>query len=130
MISCKQTVTTRKSQWKTSAVRLAQTETKPNLVLTGETDQTWLGWGGCFNELGGEALSVLPRGKQERLLGDLFDPAGACRFNFCRLPIGANDYSLNWYSLNEHADDFKMRHFSISCTTTSSTAPAPISTGT
>jgi glucosylceramidase len=31
----------------------------------------------------------------------------------CRLPIGANDYAVNWYSLDEEANDFSLEHFSI-----------------
>lgn len=113
MTRFKQVVTTRTSQWKARTVELVRSGGVPNLTVTDETDQAWLGWGGCFNELGWETLSLLPRGKQERILGDLFDPTGACRFTFCRLPIGANDYSLDWYSMNERAGDFKMRNFSI-----------------
>jgi len=46
-------------------------------------------------------------------LADLFDPADGCRFNFCRLPIGASDYAAEWYSLNETDGDFAMETFSI-----------------
>jgi glucosylceramidase len=35
------------------------------------------------------------------------------KFELCRLPIGANDYSDDWYSLAEVADDWELRHFSI-----------------
>ena len=34
-------------------------------------------------------------------------------FNFCRLPIGANDYSAEWYSHNELENDYSMKNFSI-----------------
>ena len=29
------------------------------------------------------------------------------------MPIGANDYSVDWYSLNETKGDFEMRNFNI-----------------
>jgi len=83
-----------------------------NLVETGETAQTLLGFGGCFNELGWDALQRLPVAEQKRVLVSLFGDSG-CRFSFCRLPIGASDYARDWYSLNEQRDDFKMQRFSI-----------------
>jgi glucosylceramidase len=83
------------------------------LRLSGTTDQTWEGFGGCFNELGWIALSGLDEGERRRVLGLLFDPEDGCRFTFCRMPIGANDYAAEWYSLNETAGDFTMEHFSI-----------------
>ena len=84
-----------------------------DLTLTGELDEPWRGFGACFNELGWVALSKLDTAEREQVLDRLFDPTGEARFNFCRLPIGANDYSLGWYSLADTPNDFEMRHFSI-----------------
>jgi glucosylceramidase len=84
-----------------------------DLVITADRDQTWEGFGGCFNELGWIALQVLPTGEQQRIFRKLFDPEDDCRFNFCRLPIGASDYAAQWYSHNEHDGDYAMTHFSI-----------------
>jgi glucosylceramidase len=70
------------------------------------------GFGGCFNELGWEALTALPADKREAALQELFSPAGA-NFTLGRAPIGANDFSLGWYSLDETAGDVAMKHFSI-----------------
>ena len=75
--------------------------------------QAWKGFGGCFNELGWKALSYLTAKERETILRELFSPESGCGFNYCRLPIGANDFAENWYSHNEHADDFAMKHFSI-----------------
>ena len=47
------------------------------------------------------------------VLHQIFDPEDGLRFNFCRVPMGANDYALEWYSLNETDDDFAMKDFSI-----------------
>lgn len=85
----------------------------PTLALGVEEGHAWQGFGGCFNEIGWEVLQSLPAEVRARLLDALFTPAGDCRFNYCRLPIGANDYALEWYSHNEHVDDFKMEKFSI-----------------
>ncbi len=71
------------------------------------------GFGGCFNEKGWEALSVLGPEKREEALKALFDPQNGARFNICRVPIGASDYALDRYTLNESKDDFQMEHFSI-----------------
>jgi glucosylceramidase len=77
-----------------------------------QTFQTIDGFGGCFNELGWEALTSLPENKREAVLKALFDPAEA-NFTLGRAPIGANDFSLGWYSLNETPGDYGMAHFSI-----------------
>ncbi|MBW1296306.1 glycoside hydrolase family 30 protein [Aquimarina litoralis] len=75
--------------------------------------QTVDGFGGCFNELGWEALNVLPKEEQQVILNDLFNPEKGCKFNICRMPIGANDYAVDWYSHNETDGDFEMKNFSI-----------------
>jgi glucosylceramidase len=74
--------------------------------------QTIDGFGGCFNELGWEALTSLPEEKREAALQELFSPKGA-NFTLGRAPIGANDFSLGWYSLNETPGDYAMKNFSI-----------------
>ena len=81
---------------------------KPN----GTKYQKMLGFGGCFNELGWKALNSLPEEQHKELMQELFseDKAG---FNFCRLPIGANDYSYEWYSLDETPGDYELKHFSV-----------------
>jgi len=71
------------------------------------------GFGGCFNELGWEALNLLPPKEKEKIFESLFDTINGCKFNICRMPIGANDYAVNWYSHNEVQNDFEMNHFSI-----------------
>ena len=83
-----------------------------NLELNGLEYQKMFGFGACFNELGYRALLNLPEKKQEEVLDELFGKDG-CRFNFCRLPIGGNDYSEDWYSLDEVAGDYELKHFSI-----------------
>jgi glucosylceramidase len=70
------------------------------------------GFGGCFNELGWEALQPLDAAQRATALKALFDASG-CNFNLCRAPIGANDFALEWYSLDETPGDFAMTNFSI-----------------
>ncbi len=70
------------------------------------------GFGGCFNELGWDALQPLDSAGQATALKSLFDISG-CNFNLCRAPIGANDFARDWYSLDETAGDFALTNFSI-----------------
>jgi glucosylceramidase len=74
--------------------------------------QKMIGFGGCFNEFGYEALKLLSHDKQNEVLKELFSVDGA-NFNYNRLPIGASDYSLDFYSFNETKNDFEMKNFSI-----------------
>lgn len=70
------------------------------------------GFGGCLNEIGWEALLALSPTEREKILKELFTPEGA-NFSFCRIPMGANDYSLSYYSCNDVAEDFEMTNFNI-----------------
>jgi len=70
------------------------------------------GFGGCFNELGWDALQALDGGKQAVALKALFDASG-CNFNLCRVPMGANDFAREWYSFDETPGDYAMTNFSI-----------------
>jgi glucosylceramidase len=63
--------------------------------------------------MGWEALNWVKPEEKQQILNDLFDPVNGCKFNICRMPIGANDYAVNWYSHNETEGDFAMEHFSI-----------------
>lgn len=70
------------------------------------------GFGGCFNELGWEALLTLPAARRTAVLQQLFAKDQAA-FTWGRLPVAANDYSLSYYSYNDVAEDFGMRNFNI-----------------
>jgi glucosylceramidase len=70
------------------------------------------GFGGCFNELGWQAMSKLSEADRQAVLNALFSDAG-CAFNICRMPIGASDYALNYYSLDDWPGDMNLRHFSL-----------------
>jgi glucosylceramidase len=70
------------------------------------------GFGGCFNEIGWEALLSITPADREKILKELFTPAGA-NFNICRMPVAANDYSLSYYSYNDVPEDFTMGNFNI-----------------
>lgn len=80
--------------------------------LTGVKKQKVLGFGGCFNELGWEALQLADKEAKEAFLNELFSE-DKCNFNFGRVPIGANDFSLQWYSCDETDGDYELKHFNI-----------------
>ncbi|MDR1594131.1 MAG: beta-glycosidase [Prevotellaceae bacterium] len=75
--------------------------------------QTIEGFGTCFNELGWTSLSALNDADREKIMKELFEPGAGANFTVCRMPVGANDFSLNWYSYNETDGDFEMKNFSI-----------------
>lgn len=85
----------------------------PGFKITDERDQTLIGFGGCFNELGWHALQQTGAAQREVVIRDLFDPEEGCRFRFCRAPIGASDYAMDWYSCDEVDGDYGLEHFSI-----------------
>jgi glucosylceramidase len=82
------------------------------LRLTGVKKQTLRAFGGCFSELGWEAVKKLSRSDRDAYFDELFGKAGCC-FNYGRIPIGANDFSLSWYSCDETDGDFELKDFSI-----------------
>lgn len=106
--------TTPVRQWQVQRRALVTRSTRNiHLRLGTSVDQTWRGFGGCFNEMGWMALSALRGVDRNRVMDSLFEPRNGCGFNFCRVPIGASDYSAGWYSLNDTAGDLSMRAFSV-----------------
>jgi glucosylceramidase len=83
------------------------------VVETDNTLQTIDGFGTCFNELGWTSLSLLPDEDRLSVMKELFVPGYGANFTVCRMPLGANDFSRNWYSYNETDGDFEMKNFSI-----------------
>jgi glucosylceramidase len=104
--------TTEENQWQKQDAVFS----KPcldTLELTSERYQEIDGFGGCFNELGWVAMTDLNEIDHQKVMEDLFKPEDSCNFNFCRIPIGASDYALEWYSHDEHDGDYNMEQFSI-----------------
>ncbi len=108
-------LTTNARRWITNQVRLTELKNeKVDVTIIPEVkEQTVDGFGICFNELGWTALSVLDEQAREKILKDLFDPEEGLKLNICRMPIGANDYARDYYSLNDSVNDFEMKYFSI-----------------
>ena len=88
--------------------------TLPDITVYPEKSRQRIeGFGGCFNEKGWEALSVLNQQERGTVMRRIFDPKDGLGFSICRVPIGANDYALDRYSLNETEQDYDMKDFSI-----------------
>ena len=74
---------------------------------------TFQSWGTCFNELGWDALQILPEEKREELLKRIFAPDGDLKYTHGRFSLGANDYARDWYSASEVPGDFELRYFDM-----------------
>lgn len=103
------------SLWQEGTVGSASAAENKHLntyVVTDEYEQVIDGFGAVFNELGWDALQMVTPGERERILTEFFSEEGF-NFSICRMPIGANDYARDWYSLNDTPGDLAMEHFSI-----------------
>jgi glucosylceramidase len=76
------------------------------------TFQRWDGFGGTFNEMGWDALSVVSS-EIPNAIKYLFDPKDGAKFVYGRIPLGASDYSMSWYTLDDADGDYAMDKFSI-----------------
>ena len=89
--------------------------TNCSVSINGNRFQKMLGFGACLNELGYTSLHDLRETDRKNLLEELFSESkdDGCNFQICRFPVGANDYSFNWYSLDDHYNDWDLKCFSI-----------------
>ena len=95
--------------WKT-ATWTDGTGTATVTVNAAKTFQTWDGFGGAFNEMGWSFLTT--KALQDQAIQLLFGVEG-CHFAWGRIPIGASDYAMDRYTLNENSGDNEMTKFSI-----------------
>jgi glucosylceramidase len=109
--------TTQSSQWrsKDAATTSLASQTKWDVEARLEKPlQTIDGFGACFNELGWTSLATLEDEDRDAIFRELFAPGVGLSFNICRTPVGANDFSRDWYSYDETSEDFALENFSIS----------------
>ena len=100
--------------WKTGTLTVVTSGTADVTADDATKNQRWDGFGGTFNEAGWDALSVLSPADQQLALMYLFDPAAGANFAYGRLPIGASDYAITRYTLDDSASaDPTMANFSI-----------------
>ncbi len=106
---------TEKVQWKKQILYKVKQENSERTVElnTKNVAQTIEGFGTCFNEMGYLSINKLSKDKQEKIYKDLFAKGVGMNFTLGRMPLGANDFSADWYSYNETDGDFEMKNFSI-----------------
>jgi glucosylceramidase len=106
--------TTPDEQWVVQDIEAAESVYEYDVEVYPEKElQTIDGFGSCFNELGWTSLNRLSVRDRETIMQELFSPGTGANFTICRMPVGANDFSRNWYSYDETDGDFAMEDFSI-----------------
>ncbi|MBR5432743.1 MAG: beta-glycosidase, partial [Bacteroidales bacterium] len=83
------------------------------LIDIDATAQTIEGFGSCASELSWASLSVLPKTEREAIFRELFAPGVGANFTMERTPIGASDFSLDYYSYDSVDGDFALGNFSV-----------------
>jgi glucosylceramidase len=106
-------VTTRSSPWQRRDLRTEAGGVPDVFVQTDAPLQSMEGFGACFNELGWTSLAMLSPADRDAVLRELFAPGAGAGFTLCRMPLGANDFSRDWYSYDEVDGDFALEHFTI-----------------
>ncbi len=107
-------VTTGTAPFARSVVRASPTQVDSNVIVRrSNLLQSITGFGGAFNEKGWEALLTLSPAERDEVIKALFDPVSGLRFNRARAPVGASDYAVDRYTLDETPGDLEMRKFSI-----------------
>jgi glucosylceramidase len=104
-------VSSNNSYWQVGTIATGTTATVT--VNSSQTYQKWLGFGGCFNEKGWQALQNLSTSDRDRAMRLLFDKKNGIGFTWGRIPIGASDYAIARYTLDETVGDTLMNNFSI-----------------
>lgn len=99
--------------WKSSGPIARLTGGSVDVTVDEATEyQRWDGFGGTFNEMGWDALSVVSA-ETTKALRLLFDSREGANFVYGRIPLGASDYSMSWYTLDDTSGDYSMDKFSI-----------------
>ncbi|WP_437688801.1 glycoside hydrolase family 30 protein [Sorangium sp. So ce176] len=99
--------------WRTGAPTEVTSGNADVTVDDATTYQRWDGFGGSFNEVGWHVLSMLGDAERSRAIKLLFDAVEGAAFAYGRIPIGASDYAMDRYTLDETPDDLTMASFSI-----------------
>ena len=113
-----QYTTTEQAPWQTKGKASLSTKAKAQPILhsslsTLNSERQFRAWGTCFNELDLDAIRLLTKEEQEKIMHDIFAPDGDLRFTRGRLTMNANDYSRAWYSCDTVAGDFQLKYFNI-----------------
>ncbi len=117
LLACTQEVkvyTTSETEiWKQAVVEVQSADgTVPDIVVSDEQEQSFDGFGGSFR---GDWMGCPCIVAKERQGGGHagFVCSGRDTFAYGRIPMGANDFARDYYTCNDTAGDFEMRHFTI-----------------
>ena len=96
-------VTSTNGTWTTTAMWTETSSATVDVTVDDTfTAQTWEGFGGAFHEMGWNQLST--KALQDEAMGLLFGADGA-KFAMARIPIGASDYAMERYTLDDTGTD-------------------------
>ena len=108
-------VTTERTPWQEASATV-RTEAEPGAVELrvdcARTDQTVIGFGTCMSELSYDALAELPADERKKVFNEIYASDGGA-FTVLRTPLGASDFSRDFYSYAETPGDFALKDFSI-----------------
>jgi glucosylceramidase len=107
------TTSAQDAYWAKGTVTKVSSGTADLNIDKNTTFQRWDGFGGCFNEMGWDALSVLEAADVANAMKLLYDAKDGANFVYGRVPMGGSDYSMSWYTLDDSAGDYAMDKFSI-----------------
>jgi glucosylceramidase len=94
-------------------VERAETKSPDFEAFPDRRRQAVAAFGGAFNEMGWDVLQVLSPEERARVLERIFAPGRGLSLGMGRISIGANDYALSRYALDETPGDLAMARFSI-----------------
>jgi glucosylceramidase len=99
--------------WQTGTITTTTTGTATITVNDSQTYQTFSGFGGCFNEKGWYYLKDFSEADQAKAMKLLFDADDGANFQYGRIPIGSNDFSVTIHTEDDTAGDNDLQQFSI-----------------
>ncbi|XP_078527693.1 lysosomal acid glucosylceramidase isoform X1 [Lissotriton helveticus] len=100
---------------KSSKGTLQANRTVPGLVLTLKTTKKYQqikGFGGAVTDSAAMNILSLSPETQKNLINSYFSEEGI-EYNVLRVPMASCDFSLGNYSYDDNADDFELKHFSL-----------------
>lgn len=108
-------ITTQDAAWREAeGPEWGPVDDMPNVFIVADSPKQIIeGFGASFNELGWTSLGLLDEPQRAEIFRELFAPGQGAGLSLCRMPIGANDFSRDWYSYDETAGDFALERFSI-----------------
>jgi glucosylceramidase len=89
--------------WKTGTWTETTSGNATVTVNDAATAQKWEGFGGAFNELGWSFLTT--KGMQDQAVQLLFSATNGANFAWGRIPMGASDYAVSRYTLDDTGTD-------------------------